>query len=120
MDLDSKLDNIFNDVLNVKEDNNNLIEWEEDPITFREFLISKDHLDFPEYSERQYEAIDALFGTEPKNTFFNDDACWMLISCWGKGSGKDTIFSSSFLSTCSFLPESLITYLFLNHFHDLT
>lgn len=91
MDLDSKLDNIFNDVLNTKEENDNLIEWEEDPITFREFLISKEHLDFPEYSERQYEAIDALFGTEPKNTFFNDDACWMLILCWGKGSGKDTI-----------------------------
>lgn len=85
MDLDSKLDNIFNDILNVKEENDNLIKWEEDPVTFREFLTSKEHLDFPEYSARQYDAIDALFGTEPKNTFFNDDACWLLLLIWGKG-----------------------------------
>ena len=91
MDLDSKLDNIFKNILVAKEENDNLIEWEEDPVTFREFLTSKEHLDFPEYSARQYDAIDALFGKEPKNTFFNDDACWLLLLIWGKGSGKDTI-----------------------------
>jgi len=83
--LDSKLDNIFDDILNVKEESNNLIEWEEEPVTFREFLTSKDHLDFPEYSDRQYEAITALFGDDPKNIFFSDTTAFLCILIWGKG-----------------------------------
>lgn len=83
--LDKKLDSIFEDILNTNEQTNNLVEWEEDPITFREFLSSKDHMDFPDYSERQQEAIDALFGNNPKNMFFDDTLAYICVLIWGKG-----------------------------------
>ena len=65
--------------------------WKEDPISFREFVVSKDHMNFPPLSERQYAPFDFMFGNDPKKIFDNGNNTGVL--CWGKGSGKDTVTS---------------------------
>lgn len=88
MSLD--LNKLFQDYL--QEDNNsnsNQIEWDENPITFKEFINSPLHMNFPPYSERQLDVFDFMFGDDPKKIFENEH--YLAILAWGKGSGKDTV-----------------------------
>jgi len=63
--------------------------WVEDPVSFSEFITSKEHMDFPQYSDRQMSVADFMIGDEPKKMFDNKN--WLAVLCYGKGSGKDTI-----------------------------
>jgi hypothetical protein len=63
--------------------------WDEKPVSFREFITSFDHMDFPSYSERQYQVVDFTLGNDPTAIFDNENSTAILE--WGKGSGKDTI-----------------------------
>lgn len=65
--------------------------WNEDPISFRDFVISKNHMNFVPLSERQYAPSDFLFGNDPKKIFDNGNTTAILA--YGKGAGKDTITS---------------------------
>ena len=85
-----KLENIFEDYF--KEDvqtNSNEVIWDEEPITFKEFVHSAEHMNFPPLSERQMDVFDFMFGDDPKKIFENEH--YLSILAWGKGSGKDTI-----------------------------
>ena len=63
--------------------------WEEEPVSFREFVASPEHMNFPPLSERQMDVFDFMFGEDPKKIFENEH--YLSILAWGKGSGKDTI-----------------------------
>lgn len=87
----SKIDNLLNNFLEEckKEEVEDKVIWEEQPVTFKEFVTSKEHMNFPPYSERQLDGMNYLFGEEPKNSFDNGVSCAILEV--GKGGGKDTI-----------------------------
>jgi len=63
--------------------------WEEDPVPFKEFLRSKEHMAFPAYSDRQMMIPDYLFGEDPKKMFTNGKHTAVVEA--GKGGGKDTV-----------------------------
>lgn len=86
LDLDKFFDEHIKSCSEVKSDK---LIWLEEPVTFREFLSSRDHMAFPDYSERQYMIPDYLFGDNPKGMFENGK--YMAVVEAGKGSGKDTI-----------------------------
>lgn len=85
--------------------------WEENPLPFNEWLVSKDHMNFPPYSERQLDATRFMFDFKnPKNSFQNQH--YLCLLEYGKGSGKDTIachccLYSVYLLLCSKHPELL-------------
>ena len=90
--MTKKIDNLLKSLLiqteeEVREETE--VIWEEEPVTFEEFITSKEMMNFPPYSERQLDAMNYLLGTDPKNTFNNGVSFSVLV--WGKGSGKDTI-----------------------------
>lgn len=88
----NRLDRFFDNYLKEFKEEENLeqgVVWEEEPITFDEFVKSKEHMAFPPYSERQLEGMQYLFGLNPKNSFNNEIS--LLILQYGKGAGKDTI-----------------------------
>lgn len=82
-------DSILGDFDNIFKTDNRV--WNEDPISFREFVVSKEHMNFPPLSERQYAPSDFIFGKDPKRIFDNDNTTAILA--YGKGAGKDTITS---------------------------
>ena len=60
--LIDSLDEIFTD---------NTQGWRENPVTFRVFVESPEHMAFEPLSERQYEVADfMLSGEDPKKIFF--------------------------------------------------
>ena len=68
--------------------------WRWEPVTFREFASSKDHMNFPYLSPRQLEVADALLNLDPKKTFLLSEKKFTTALCvFGKGSGKDTLAS---------------------------
>jgi hypothetical protein len=80
--LDS-LDEIFTD---------NTQGWIENPVPFRVFVESGEHMSFEPLSERQYEVADfMLSGDDPKKIFENDNNTAVLV--FGKGAGKDMLAS---------------------------
>lgn len=84
------LENIFNDYFkDEKLINSNEVIWDEEPVTFSEFLKSPEHMNFPSYSERQMDIMDFMFGDDPKKIFENEHS--LAILALGKGSGKDTM-----------------------------
>lgn len=84
------LNNIFEEYFQEqKSKNSNEILWDEDPVTFKEFLYSSEHMNFPPYSERQMDIMDFMFGDDPKKIFENEHS--LCILALGKGSGKDTM-----------------------------
>ena len=84
------LENIFDDYFkDEKLINSNEVIWDEEPITFKEFIYSPIHMNFPPYSERQMDVMDFMFGDDPKNIFENEHS--LAILAFGKGSGKDTL-----------------------------
>ena len=64
------LNNIFNEYFQ-EQNSKNLREilWDEEPVTFQEFLYSPEHMNFPPYSDRQMDIMDFMFGDDPKNIF---------------------------------------------------
>lgn len=84
------LNNIFDEYFkeSAKQNPDEVI-WEEEPITFKEFIRSPEHMNFPPYSERQLDVMDFMFGDEPKKIFENEHS--LAILALGKGSGKDTM-----------------------------
>ena len=78
------LKDIFNDYLKQEElSKSNEPLWDEEPITFKEFLYSSEHMNFPPYSERQMDVMDFMFGDDPKKIFENEHSLAILI--FGKG-----------------------------------
>jgi len=66
-----------------------IVVWDEEPMTFHNFITSPFHMDYPSYSDRQYSVADFMLGDDPKKIFDNINSTAVLE--WGKGSGKDTI-----------------------------
>lgn len=88
----SRIDSLLNDFLNEckkKNDLDNNVVWEDNPVNFEEFITSPEHMNFPPYSERQFDGMNYLFGKEPKESFNNGVSLAVLQV--GKGGGKDTI-----------------------------
>lgn len=84
------LNNIFEDYFKDEQiKSSDEIIWEEDPVTFKEFVQSPLHMNFPPLSERQMDVFDFMFGDDPKLIFENEH--YLSILAWGKGSGKDTV-----------------------------
>lgn len=84
------LSEIFDDYLKSETPlDENISVWEEEPVSFREFVSSPEHMNFPTLSERQMDVFDFMFGEDPKKIFENEH--YLSILAWGKGSGKDTI-----------------------------
>ena len=75
----SSLDESFDEVFNDREEDI----WLENPVTFREFITSKEHMDFPPLSERQLAVPDFLFGDDGKKIFDNMNT--LAVLCYGKG-----------------------------------
>lgn len=86
--MKEELKSLFDDYF--KEDNNSdEVLWDEEPITFKEFIHSPEHMNFPPYSDRQMDIMDFMFGDDPKKIFENEHS--LAILALGKGSGKDTM-----------------------------
>lgn len=69
--------------------------WKEDPVTFREFVVSKEHMAFPKLSDRQYGPSDFMFGKDPKTIFDNGNSTCILA--WSKGClAKEVILEDAF------------------------
>lgn len=84
------LNNIFDEYFKESDEQNpDEVIWEENPLTFKEFVHSPEHMNFPPLSERQMDVFDFMFGDDPKKIFENEH--YLSILAWGKGSGKDTI-----------------------------
>lgn len=61
----------------------------EKPVPFREFVESKNHMDFMPLSERQLAIVDFMLGDDPDKMFTNGNNLAVLV--FGKGSGKDAL-----------------------------
>lgn len=83
------LDKIFEDYLKQDEIKDGKILWDEKPLSFKEFVCSPEHMNFPTLSERQLDAMEFMFGTSSEEIFSNEHS--LCILAWGKGSGKDTM-----------------------------
>lgn len=68
-------------------------EWRENPVSLREFVVSKKQLGLPPLSERQYSDIEKVIGTDPKKIFSPSNPIEYGVLVWGKGSGKDWVCS---------------------------
>lgn len=107
------LNNIFDEYFKESDGSNpNEILWDEEPITFKEFLESPEHMNFPSYSDRQMDVMDFMFGDEPKKIFENEHS--LAILAFGKGSGKDTMSCHAtlyvvYVLLCCHNPLSLFT-----------
>ncbi len=58
--------------------------WDEIPVDFRTFAISKEHMGFLPLSERQLQVVDFMLGTNPAKTF--DNLNQLAVLMYGKGS----------------------------------
>lgn len=67
----------------------NTVDWVEKPVSFRVFVESDEHMNFPPLSERQYEVADFMLGGDVEQIFDNKNTLAVLL--YGKGAGKDTI-----------------------------
>lgn len=65
--------------------------FEEIPVTFRQFVEGKDHMNVEPLSDRQYMPAEFLLGSDPTKIFDNGNTT--AVCEWGKGSGKDHIAS---------------------------
>lgn len=63
----------------------------EQPVSFRTFVESKEHMAFMPLSDRQYALVDFMLGDDPDKIFSNGND--LAVCAWGKGSGKDAICS---------------------------
>lgn len=87
--MKEELKNLFTDYFKETINNSDEVLWDEEPVTFKEFVHSPEHMNFPPYSDRQMDVMDFMFGDEPKKIFENEHS--LAILALGKGSGKDTM-----------------------------
>ena len=87
--MKEELKNLFSNYLSEKTSNVDEVIWDEEPITFKEFICSPEHMNFPPYSDRQMDVMDFMFGDDPKKIFENEHS--LAVLALGKGSGKDTM-----------------------------
>ena len=92
--LDSAIEFITTQMIQQDKD----IEFVELPVGFRTFVESKDHMDFPPLSERQYMVFDFMIGDDPQMAFSNLNS--LAVLAYGKGSGKDTMAVLILLYVC--------------------
>lgn len=59
-------------------------DFEEQPVSFKEFVESKEHMDFLPLSKRQLSVIDFMLGDDPDKIFTNKNNLAVLV--YGKGS----------------------------------
>lgn len=87
------LNNIFDEYFKESDEQNpDEVIWEETPLTFKEFVHSPEHMNFPPLSERQMDVFDFMFGDDPKKIFENEH--YLSILAWGKGGfSKDKIIT---------------------------
>jgi len=71
--------------------------WLEQPVPFAEFVISKEHMNFPPLSPKQMEASLAILGENPLEMFDATKRKFLVSCCmWGKGSlAEDELFSDA-------------------------
>ena len=95
--------------------------WRQDywckPVSFNELVTSKEHLNLDPLSEKQYEAIYALIGTDPLKVFSMDRVKRSGVYLLGKGSGKDYMSSITqcyifYLLLCLKDPHSYLNFPF--------
>lgn len=68
--------------------------WLEEPVTFNEFVVSKEHMAQPPLSPRQRRAVEDFLGTDPKRLFMHPETLYRIgVFLWGKGGGKDWLCS---------------------------
>jgi hypothetical protein len=79
---------LLNEVLNTTN-----LDWSDKfwckPISFREFVVSKEHLHVAPLSEKQFLAILKLTGDDPLKIFTDERVKHIGVYLLGKGSGKD-------------------------------
>jgi len=71
-----------------------LNQFEEVPLTIKDFIFSPSHMDFKTLSDRQLRLMEYVCGSDITKVF--DNGRNFAVVCWGKGSGKDTIISMLF------------------------
>lgn len=81
---DTIIDNAINFVETQMNQRIGVVEFIEQPVHFRTFVESKDHMDFPPLSERQYSVFDYMIGDDPQKVF--DNGNYLAVLAWGKGS----------------------------------
>lgn len=72
-------------------------DWWESPVTFREFVTSREHMNHPGLTDRQYKMFESFVGTNPKEVFHNLKKTphdkrrkkHVKVLRLAKGSGKD-------------------------------
>lgn len=69
-------------------------EFEEVPLTIKDFIFSPHHLNFVTISPRQLRLMEYICGYDVTKVFDNNRN--LAIVVWGKGSGKDTCIASLF------------------------
>jgi len=84
--------NLLDSILFTKDE-----DWQVDywckPCQFDDFVTNKYQLNLRPFSERQYEAVYSLIGTDPLKVFSTDRKKHVGVWLWGKGSGKDYVTS---------------------------
>lgn len=90
--MKEELKNLFSTYLNEKTSNIDEVIWDEEPITFKEFIRSPEHMNFPPYSDRQMDVMDFMFGDDPKKIFENEHS--LAVLALGKGGfSKDKVIT---------------------------
>jgi hypothetical protein len=69
-------------------------QFEEVPLTIKDFVFSPSHMDFRTLSDRQLRLMEYMCGNDVTKVF--DNGRNFAVVCWGKGSGKDTVISMLF------------------------
>ena len=92
---DLNLESLFNSYLQQEQVNDNIPVWEEIPLSFKDFVSSPEHMNFPTYSQRQLDVMEFMFGTSYEDVFTNEHS--LAILAFGKGCvTSDTIIQDAF------------------------
>lgn len=91
------------------------LDFAETPVSFREFIASKNHMGAttPPLSDRQLMLADFMLGTDPEDCFENNNHLAVLV--WGKGSGKGMMCALFLLYICYLLMCMKNPHDYLNH-----
>lgn len=92
--LKDQLAQRFNSIASGEPDN----PWKSKPVTIREFVVSREHMNFPTITPKQLDTLVALLGEDPLTMFESRQFQTGVFLC-GKGSGKDmlSVFSMCYV-----------------------
>ena len=79
--------------------------WDHEPANFREFITGRDHMNFPSYSDRQYQVADFMLGEDPKRIFENGNKLAVLE--WGKGCAAGETVLTDYFTNRNYTVEQL-------------